>query len=101
MDVLRAAIPALDLVPLRGAERCCGSGGIYSLTHAEISGDVLDEKIDAVRETNARILVTTNPGCQMQIQSGARSAGLDLRVAHIMELLDESYANAGRYESDG
>ena len=101
VDVLRAAIPALDLVPLRGAERCCGSGGIYSLTHAEISGDVLDEKIDAVRETNARILVTTNPGCQMQIQSGARSAGLDLRVAHIMELLDESYANAGRYESDG
>ena len=91
------AVPDLNFVPLRGYERCCGSGGIYSLTHQEIASDVLEEKLEAIRDTNADILVTANPGCQMQIQSGARMAGMNLRVLHIVELIDESYDRAGLY----
>ena len=97
MKVL-ATIPGLTFVPLAGAERCCGSGGIYNLTHAAIANDVLAEKLDAIRQTRADVLVTANPGCQMQIQAGARLAGIPIRVAHIVELLDESYAAAGLYD---
>lgn len=94
------AVPDLNFIPLRGYERCCGSGGIYSLTHQEIASDVLEEKLAAIRETEADILVTANPGCQMQIQSGARMAGMNLRVLHIIELIDESYDRAGLYRSE-
>jgi hypothetical protein len=34
----------------------------------------------------------------MQIGAGALLAGMDLAVCHPIELLDESYARAGKYE---
>jgi glycolate oxidase iron-sulfur subunit len=92
------AIPDLKLVPLPGFDRCCGSGGIYNLTHPDIAEEVLAGKLSAIRETGVDTVVTANPGCQMQIQAGLRAAGIPARVAHVVELLDESYAAAGLYE---
>ncbi|MBV8222061.1 MAG: 4Fe-4S dicluster domain-containing protein, partial [Candidatus Eremiobacteraeota bacterium] len=63
-------IPGLDYVELRNADRCCGAAGVYSLTQPELSAKILEEKIDAIEETNADYLVTGNPGCHMQIQAG-------------------------------
>lgn len=97
-ELLRA-IPDLKLVPLEGAERCCGAAGIYNLLQPDMSQGVLQEKLAHVRETGASILATGNPGCQMQIGAGARLAGMPLRVCHPVELLDETYARAGFYES--
>jgi len=97
LKVLRA-IPGLVLVPLRGSDRCCGSGGIYNFTHQEIAGDVLAEKLEAIRDAQAETVVTANPGCQMQLQAGVRIEGIPVNVAHVVELLDESYAAAGLYE---
>ena len=37
-------------------------------------------------------MATGNPGCLMQIGAGLLAAGLDIAVAHPVELLDESYA---------
>jgi glycolate oxidase iron-sulfur subunit len=51
-----------------------------------------------VCETGARVLATGNPGCHMQIGAGARLRGLELKVCHPVELLDESYRRAGLYE---
>jgi glycolate oxidase iron-sulfur subunit len=98
LEVLKA-IPNLQFTPLKGAERCCASGGIYNLTHTDIAAEVLVDKLDAIVDTMADTVVTVNPGCQMQIQAGARIAGLPFAVTHIVELLDESYDDAGYYES--
>ena len=86
-----------NFVPLEGTERCCGAAGIYNLLQPEMSGRVLQEKLDHVRETNADILATGNPGCQMQIGAGAQLAGMKLQVCHPIELVDEAYARAGVY----
>lgn len=86
-----------NFVPLEGTEQCCGAAGIYNLLQPEMSGRVLQEKLDHVRETNASILATGNPGCQMQIGAGAQLAGMKLQVCHPIELLDEAYAAAGIY----
>jgi glycolate oxidase iron-sulfur subunit len=98
-EMLRCAVGP-NFVPLEGTERCCGAAGIYNLLQPELSGRVLQEKLDHVRETNADILATGNPGCQMQIGAGARLAGLKLQVCHPIELVDEAYAEAGVY-ADG
>jgi glycolate dehydrogenase iron-sulfur subunit len=95
---LLRAIPDLQLVPLEGAERCCGAAGIYNLLEPEMSQGVLQEKLGHVRDSKATILTTGNPGCQMQISAGARLEGISLRVCHPIELLDESYRRAGFYE---
>ena len=92
MDVLRA-IPGLTLAPLEGFERCCGGAGIYNLQHPELSADILREKIESIRESEADMVATGNPGCIMQIGAGALLANLKVDVAHPVELLDRAYSN--------
>jgi glycolate oxidase iron-sulfur subunit len=92
-----SAIAGLRLAPLEGSDVCCGGAGVYNLLEPELSSRVLAEKLRHVRETGAQILATGNPGCHMQIGAGARLAGMDLKVVHPVELLDESYRRAGFY----
>jgi glycolate oxidase iron-sulfur subunit len=97
------AVAKLNFVKLEGSERCCGGAGIYNLLEPDLSADVLAEKLANIQASQAQLLATGNPGCQMQIGAGALLAGMDLAVCHPVELLDEAYASAGMYEkrSDG
>jgi glycolate dehydrogenase iron-sulfur subunit len=100
LKMLRS-IPDLELVPLRGSERCCGGAGVYNLLEPDMSSGVLGEKLDHIRGTRAEILATGNAGCHMQIAAGAHGEGMDLLVCHPVELLDESYRRAGLYLRSG
>jgi len=87
-----------NFVALNGTERCCGAAGVYNLLQPEMSQRVLNEKLAHIEETNAGILATGNPGCQMHIGAGASLAGMKLRVCHPIELVDQAYERAGFYE---
>jgi glycolate oxidase iron-sulfur subunit len=89
-------IPGLNLVELKEADWCCGSAGIYNITNQEMASKLLDRKMQNVIASGASVIATGNPGCMMQIALGARERGLDLRVVHPVQLLDEAY-RAGRY----
>jgi glycolate oxidase iron-sulfur subunit len=91
---LLAAIPGVQLVPLVEADMCCGSAGTYNVTQPELSKALLDRKIAHVLETRADLLVTANPGCQMQLEAGVRAAGSHITVVHLMDLLDRAYQRA-------
>lgn len=91
LAILRA-IPELQLVPLEGAEHCCGAAGIYNLVEPDTSNAVLEPKLRNIAATRAELVATGNPGCMMQIGAGLRRAGMRTRVVHSVELLDESYA---------
>ena len=86
-----AAIPGLELVPLEGADRCCGSAGLYSLIEPDLSAAVLAPKLAAIAASGAEVVATGNPGCLMQIGAGALLAGLRVEVRHPVELLDLAY----------
>jgi glycolate oxidase iron-sulfur subunit len=88
---LLAAIPELELVPLEGSDRCCGSAGIYSLLHPDLSLEVLAAKLRAIAAAAPDVVATGNPGCLMQIGAGALLTGLDVAVRHPVELLDQAY----------
>lgn len=92
------SITGLKFTELNGAERCCGAAGIYNLLQPEMSGRVLKEKLDAIDASDADIVVTGNPGCQMQIGAGANLGKMGVQVCHPIELVDESYARAGFYD---
>ena len=68
--------PGLRLRLLPGADRCCGSAGIYSVLRPHMARMVLDSKIAAVEAAKPRpeLVVTGNPGCIMQIGAGLRAA---------------------------
>jgi glycolate oxidase iron-sulfur subunit len=91
LAVLRA-IPGLKLVPLEGAEHCCGAAGIYNLVEPDTSNVVLAPKLRNIDATGAELVATGNPGCMMQIGAGLRRASMRARVVHPVELLDASYA---------
>ncbi|MFQ5810830.1 MAG: (Fe-S)-binding protein, partial [Armatimonadota bacterium] len=92
-----AAIPGLRLVEMEHADRCCGSAGVYSLTQAEMSLRLLDDKIRDLAATGATVIATANPGCMTQLEAGLRRHRLPGRVLHVVELLDEAY----RRSADG
>ena len=95
---LLKSIPDVNFVPLPGSERCCGGAGIYNLVERELSNDVLAQKLAAIKETGAEVVVTGNAGCHMQIGAGALLENEPVKVLHPVELLDESYRRAGMYE---
>ena len=88
---LLAAIPGLRLVEMAQPDRCCGSAGVYSLTHREMSLDLLDGKMREIAATSADVIATANPGCMAQIEAGLRRHRRPGRVVHVVELLDEAY----------
>lgn len=92
------AVPDLNYAQLNDRDVCCGGAGVYNLLEPELSEQVLAEKLRNIEQSGATVLATGNPGCHMQIAAGARLAGLNLRVCHPVELLDESYKRAGYYE---
>jgi glycolate oxidase iron-sulfur subunit len=95
------AIPGLELLPLRDADRCCGGAGIYGLTHPELGGRIGEDKADAILDTGCEVVATGNPGCAMQIGGVLRLAGHRIPVVHPVELLDESYRRGGLYDAPG
>jgi len=88
-------IPGLDLIPHDDPTSCCGAAGIYNLTHRAMSQAVLERKLRALAAADPDLIATGNPGCLMQLRSGAARAGLRAEVVHPIELLARAYFSSG------
>jgi glycolate oxidase iron-sulfur subunit len=91
---LLAQVPGLTVVDLPESDWCCGSAGIYNLTQPEMAARLLERKVRHILATGAEAVVTANPGCILQIQSGLHARGSAVRVLHLVEVLDRAYAGA-------
>ena len=89
-DLIRA-LPGVELVEMRHPEICCGAAGLYSTLEPSMSNRILQEKTEDMLNTRAEVVVTANPGCQMQLAAGLRSRGSTLGVEHVAELLVRAY----------
>jgi glycolate oxidase iron-sulfur subunit len=86
---LLTGIPGLQLLEIPD-EFCCGSAGIYNLVQPEPARELGERKAAAIVGTRADILVSTNPGCLMQVKSALRRSGSAIETAHLAEILDIS-----------
>jgi glycolate oxidase iron-sulfur subunit len=89
---LLRSIPGLELREMAESSLCCGSAGVYNLTNPNESRQLQQRKLDHAATTRAEVIVTANPGCYIQLQSGLDERGDPTRVKHIVELLDEATA---------
>lgn len=85
-----------ELIETPGADMCCGAAGIYSLVQPAMSAQLRSRKADQFRDAAPDVVVTANPGCQMQYEAAVREAGIQARVMHVVELLDEAQSRAAR-----
>ena len=88
---LLKAIPGLKLIEMDESALCCGSAGIYNVTQPERSHELMERKLDHALATGASTIVTANPGCQLQLEAGLRERGANVRVRHLVDVLDEAY----------
>ena len=77
-----------ELVPLPGADECCGFGGSFSVRLPEVSSQILAKKLANVESTGAACLVACDAGCLIQMAGGLTRAKSAVRALHLAELLD-------------
>lgn len=71
------------------AASCCGSAGIYNLLQPEMASRILEAKMKGVKMLQPAVIVTSNPGCLMQMQVGIQREGLEkeMKALHIVDFL--------------
>ena len=89
---LITSINGITLNRMENEDMCCGSAGIYNIVNYKESMEILDEKMKGVKEINPQVIVTTNPGCLLQMKLGIeRENKTDkVEVLHLVELLADS-----------
>ena len=88
--VLRS-IPGLQLVEMDESSLCCGSAGFYSLIQRDMSRRLQQRKLGNALATGAEVIASANPGCMAQLGQGLQEAGSDVRVMHVVDILDAAY----------
>lgn len=81
------SLPGVKFTELPESDWCCGCAGAYVIKHPVLSRSILSRKIQMLEKVKADVLVTSNPGCILQIARGIEDANLATRVQHISSLL--------------
>ncbi len=81
-----------EVVDIPDIANCCGFGGSFSLEWPRVADRLAEWKLDAIGKTGCAVVASDNPGCLMHIAAAARTRGMDLRVAHVLELVAEHLA---------
>src|SRR5437763_13472141 len=88
---LVTAVAGKNFVELPESDVCCGSAGTYNLTEMEMAERLQHRKIENILKTGAKVVVTSNPGCLLQIRAGLKKAGSDVEVMHIADYLNTEH----------
>jgi glycolate oxidase iron-sulfur subunit len=84
-------VPGLELIEMSDPTACCGSAGIYNITHPAMAMKRLERKLKDIAATGAEVVVTGNPGCLLQLRYGAERMGQPLKVVHLTQILDGAW----------
>ena len=89
----------IKLIDYPQSNLCCGAAGSYTLDKSEMSANILKTKMDDIQHhSDGGLIITANPGCQIQLQKGADLyTEPEYSVSHIIEVIDSIYANDSTY----
>ena len=84
----------LEFRPLEKMDQCCGFGGTFSVKYPDISGAMVRDKVACIQKTGAELLVMTDAGCIMNVAGACRRQGVNVRIMHLAEMIDQAMAAA-------
>lgn len=87
---LLRGIDGVEVAEFSNQDECCGFGGLFSVSNPEISGSIMDRKLDAVQASGAERLVSCDLGCLMHLGGGLHRRRSAVRAQHLAQVLDES-----------
>ncbi|MBB3727308.1 Fe-S oxidoreductase [Nonomuraea dietziae] len=85
---LLSHVRGLELVPLEGADECCGFGGTFAVKNPAISAAMCSDKVRNVMDTGAEVLCAADNSCLMHIGGTLRRQKTGVRIMHLAEILD-------------
>ncbi len=88
---LIALAPGLELVELPHGPQCCGQGGLFRLSHPQLSRRIGNKLWQDFAAAAAPLVTTTCTGCLFQWRQGLSEAAAKARVLHLAEVLLEFY----------
>jgi len=83
-------IQGVDFTPLEKTDQCCGFGGTFAVKYPAISGAIVQDKVDCIARSGAKIAICNDAGCTMNISGMCHRAGVPTRITHIAELMAEA-----------
>lgn len=89
--VLMKQVANAQFVEMKESDRCCGSAGIYNVIQPEMAGDILEHKMVHANVTEASYMITSNPGCLLQMKLGIEKHKPEnpMKAMHIVDFLHE------------
>ncbi|HEX9253102.1 MAG TPA: (Fe-S)-binding protein, partial [Ignavibacteriaceae bacterium] len=81
------SLPGINYTELEEANWCCGSAGIYNVVRYDDAVKQLERKMNNIKNTKAKIVLTGNPGCMGQIKHGTQKFNVDVEVLHPVTLI--------------
>lgn len=72
-----------EVLPVKDAHLCCGSGGTYNLLHPEIAAQLGKNKARCLEDARPDVIATGNLGCLAQLR-----AYTGIPIVHTVQLLD-------------
>jgi len=83
--------PAVELKEMAVPEACCGMGGTYCIANMALSKAIQARKIADIHNTGAECVLTSCPGCILQLKDGLRrDKDGNVSVKHLIQLLAEA-----------
>lgn len=92
-DALKS-IPGLQITPLSKSMGCCGAAGNYLLRYPETAQTLREPLLNQTEEIQAELLITSNLGCQLHLQSGLKGTSSAVKVEHPATLLARQLISA-------
>jgi glycolate oxidase iron-sulfur subunit len=87
---LMQAIPGVDITEKVRSDHCCGFGGSFNVMFPDIANEITALRVNEMTKTDAQVVVASSPGCILKLREQMDKQGLDIKVMHPLELLDES-----------
>jgi L-lactate dehydrogenase complex protein LldE len=84
---LLKAVRGIDLVDLPDATTCCGFGGTFALKNQDVSAAMCADKVAAIRQTGAEVVVAGDNSCLMHIGGTLTRLRTGVRPMHLAEIL--------------
>lgn len=81
------SIPGVRIKEMSAPDRCCGAGGLFGVENPDLASAVGDAKADDILNTGADMVVTSCPGCILQIRGKLILRGKTLPVLHPAQVM--------------
>jgi len=80
-------VKGLNLLEMNDVETCCGFGGTFSVKFNEISNAMLEQKAEAIINSGADYVISTDSSCLMHIDGFFKHKKIDIKMLHLVDVL--------------